>query len=52
MDEGRVKVGKDKGTENPADLMTKILGIKDIDERLAAMNLVAKWIRPISSGED
>ena len=52
VNEGKVKVSKVKGTENPADLMTKILGIKDIDERLAAMNLVAKWIRPISSGED
>ena len=52
VNEGKVKVSKVKGTENPADLMTKILGIKDIDGRLAAMNLVAKWVRPISSGED
>jgi hypothetical protein len=52
VNEGRVKVSKVKGTENPADLMTKILGIKDIDDRLAAMNLRAEWIRPISSGED
>ena len=40
------------GTENPADLMTKVLGIKDIDERLKMMNLIATWIRPISSEED
>ena len=52
VNEGKVKVSKVKGTENPADLMIKILGIKDIDERLAAMNLRAEWIRPISSGED
>ena len=51
VNDGRVKVSKVRGTENPADLMTKILGIKDINERLGAMNLVAKWTRPIPPGE-
>ena len=51
VSEGRVKASKVKGTENPADLMTKILGVKDINERLGAMNLIAKWTRPIPSGE-
>ena len=41
-----------KGIENPADLMTKILGITDINDRLAAMNLVAKWTRSKFSEED
>ena len=37
--EGRVKVVKVPGAENPADLMTKILTIKEIEERLRRMNL-------------
>ena len=52
VNEGTVKVFKVRGIENPADLMTKVLGIKDIDERLKMMNLIATWIRPISSEED
>ena len=37
--EGKVVVSKLLGTENPADLMTKVLGIKDIEERLRGMGI-------------
>ena len=37
--EGRLKVVKVKGRENPADLMTKILNIGEIEDRLRRMNL-------------
>lgn len=37
--DGKVKVFKTPGTENPADLMTKILPWADIATRLAFMNL-------------
>ena len=38
--EGRLKVVKVVGSENPADLMTKILNIGEIEERLKRMNLM------------
>ena len=37
--EGRLKIVKVPGNENPADLMTKILNIGEIRERLRTMNL-------------
>ena len=37
--EGRLKVKKLIGSENPADLMTKILSVKEIEDRLMRMNL-------------
>ena len=37
--EGRVEVYKIPGIENPADLMTKVLGISDIIDRLKGMTL-------------
>jgi hypothetical protein len=37
--EGKVEISKIPGEENPADLMTKILGMKDIESRLAGMNI-------------
>jgi len=37
--DGRVEVSKIRGEENPADLMTKILGIKDVEARLKGMNI-------------
>ena len=37
--EGKVVVNKILGTENPADLMTKILSLGDIEDRLKGMNL-------------
>ena len=40
--EGKVLVSKVAGKENPADLMTKILGVQDIKLRLENMNIWAK----------
>ena len=40
--EGTVEVSKIPGTQNPADLMTKILTVKEIRERLEMMNLEMK----------
>ena len=37
--EGKVEVSKIKGDGNPADLITKILGIQDVKERLSGMNI-------------
>ena len=37
--EGRLKVMKITGSENPADLMTKILNVGEIKERLGGLNL-------------
>ena len=37
--DGKLEVSKVLGTENPADLMTKILGIKDIGNRLGRMSM-------------
>jgi hypothetical protein len=37
--EGKVEISKIPGEENPADLMTKILGMKDIESRLTRMNI-------------
>ena len=43
VSEGKVRVVKIKGTENPADLMTKVLSMKDIDSRLRGMGLRGEW---------
>ena len=40
--EGKVVVHKVLGTENPADLMTKILTVKEIDDRLRRMSIYMK----------
>ena len=37
--DGRVIVEKIPGEQNPADLMTKVLGVRDIAERLSGINL-------------
>ena len=37
--EGGLEVSKVHGEDNPADLMTKILNVKDISSRLGWMNL-------------
>ena len=37
--EGRLIVHKIKGEENPADLMTKILSVREINTRLLGMNI-------------
>ncbi len=40
--EGKVEVNKVLGTENPAELMTKILTVKEIEERLRRMSIVMR----------
>ena len=40
--DGKVLVSKVLGTENPADLMTKLLGFKDIVSRLEKMSIRAQ----------
>ena len=40
--EGKVEVGKVPGTLNPADLMTKVLGIKEVEARLELMEMKMK----------
>ena len=37
--DGKVEVSKIPGEQNPADLMTKILGIEEIKDRLKGMNI-------------
>eukprot|EP00973_Karenia_brevis_P075636 10508817-Karenia_brevis.AAC.1 len=37
--DGKLVVEKIPGEENPADLMTKVLSVKDIQSRLNSMNL-------------
>ena len=43
--DGKVVVVKVPGQENPADLMTKVLTIKEIDSRLRGMHLRANWFK-------
>ena len=45
--DGKVIVSKIPGVDNPADLMTKILGIREIYERLKGMNLEGFFTKPI-----
>ena len=40
--EGRVEVSKILGSNNPADLMTKILCSPEVEKRLLEMNLFFK----------
>ena len=42
MEHGRLEVHKVRGDENPADLMTKILSLKEVVDRLSWMNLRAE----------
>ena len=46
--EGKVLINKILGTENPADLMTKILGLGVIEERLRGMNLYMRKSTEVS----
>ena len=48
--EGRLEVSKIKGEENPSDLMTKILNVKDIMERLRGMSIEMELCK--TSGKD
>ena len=41
--EGKVEVSKVRGTENPADLMTKILNNEDVKIRIEGMNLRVEY---------
>ena len=45
VQQGLVRMQKVAGTSNPADLMTKILNLKDIQSRLDKMGLVAMWLK-------
>ena len=47
--EGKVEVRKVKGDKNPADLMTKILGVREIKDRLEWMGV---RVREGARGED
>eukprot|EP00973_Karenia_brevis_P031608 4359921-Karenia_brevis.AAC.1 len=37
--DGKLVVEKIPGEENPADLMTKVVGVKDISSRLKSMSI-------------
>ena len=39
MADAKLEVSKNRGDDNPTDLMTKILSQNDIAERLTGMNL-------------
>ena len=41
--EGKVRVRKVLGTENPSDLRTKVLTTKEIEERLGRMGIKIRW---------
>ena len=45
--EGKVEVHKVLGTENPADLMTKILTVGEIEERLRRMSITMKVVKSV-----
>ena len=42
VENGRLEVHKVKGDQNPADLMTKVLSLKEVVNRLSWMNLWAE----------
>ena len=49
--DAKLEISKIKGDENPSDLMIKILGLKEIMERLAEMSIqmnLCKGIEGIS----
>ena len=39
VNEGKVEVSKVRGDQNPSNLMTKILGVRDIEERLHRLSI-------------
>ena len=41
--DGKLIIEKIPGTKNPADLMTKILGKSEIEERLSLIHMEGKW---------
>ena len=42
VEQGRLEVHKVKGDQNPADLMTKVLSLGEVVDRLGWMNLWAE----------
>ena len=48
--EGRLEVNKVPGDKNPADLMTKVLGVREISDRLSRMNI--RLERPVDALEE
>ena len=45
--DGKVTVSKMPGVDNPADLMTKILVVEEVFERLQGMDLEGFFTKPI-----
>ena len=39
VNEGKVEVRKVRGDSNPADLMTKVLGVRDVEARLKDLSI-------------
>ena len=52
VDKGRLEVGKIRGDQNPADLMTKVLNVDEVVERLSWMGLVADVGKRVVEVED
>ena len=44
VDKGRLEVSKVRGDQNPADLMTKVLNVDEVVERLKWMGLEAEIV--------
>lgn len=42
VEQGRLEVHKVRGDQNPADLMTKVLSLREVVDRLGWMNLRAE----------
>eukprot|EP00973_Karenia_brevis_P011492 1555001-Karenia_brevis.AAC.1 len=42
--DGRLVVEKVPGESNPADLLTKVLGSKDVENRLSSMSIERKGV--------
>ena len=51
VDKGRLEVGKIRGDQNPADLMTKVLNVDEVVDRLSWMGLVADVGKEMVDGE-
>eukprot|EP00973_Karenia_brevis_P089462 12397868-Karenia_brevis.AAC.1 len=42
--DGKLIVEKVSGEDNPADLVTKVLGVKDIESRMSSMSIDRKSV--------
>ena len=47
--DGLLEVNKVPGESNPADLMTKVLKLREIHSRLDGMNIRAEWTEPVGT---